>query len=301
MTKGLTGLASHDSNMVAPHEQNYEGGWTIYRTRKSRRALKKKEKQNQSFFDRYLDNSSQYDLFSASSSENSTSTGTGASYADIVKGTIHNSHPPMKIKTDISDQDSTCSEITEDPTIMICTPKLHKPKSSYIKSVPVLTKHHHNHDKTISNPRAAHPDVIPHKPQVQKNIFLDETSIGEIYIKNSRTESRKNKSPKKNHDYPKINNKQPDFETAFSARSSGTKYKHKNGTTTCLKDSPNFIRPINENHITLEQHKLQELCLREISHREKYINSEVLGNPYPTYIDQTIYRKTGEKLILYLI
>ena len=127
MTKGLTGLASHDSNMVAPHEQNYEGGWTIYRTRKSRRALKKKEKQNQSFFDRYLDNSSQYDLFSASSSENSTSTGTGASYADIVKGTIHNSHPPMKIKTDISDQDSTCSEIMEDPTIMICTPKSHKP------------------------------------------------------------------------------------------------------------------------------------------------------------------------------
>ena len=47
-----------------------------------------------------------------------------------------------------------------------------KPKSSYIKSVPVLTKHHHNHDKTVSNPHAAHLDVIPHKPQVQENNFF---------------------------------------------------------------------------------------------------------------------------------
>ena len=35
MTKGLTRLASHNSNMVALHKQNYEGGWTIYRTKKN--------------------------------------------------------------------------------------------------------------------------------------------------------------------------------------------------------------------------------------------------------------------------
>ena len=63
-----------------------------------------------------------------------------------------------------------------------------------------------------------------------------------------------------------------------------------------MKDPPNSTRQINENHITIEQHKLQELCLREISHREKYINSKVLGNPYPSYTDQTIYRKTGERI-----
>ena len=36
--------------------------------------------------------------------------------------------------------------------------------------------------------------------------------------------------------------------------------------------------------------------MREISHREKYINSKVLGNPYPSYTDQTIFRKTGERI-----
>ena len=46
----------------------------------------------------------------------------------------------------------------------------------------------------------------------------------------------------------------------------------------------------------MEQHKIQELCLREISHMEKYINSNVIGNPYPKYTDQTIYRKTGERI-----
>ena len=42
--------------------------------------------------------------------------------------------------------------------------------------------------------------------------------------------------------------------------------------------------------------KIQELCLREISHREKYISSKVLGNPYPRYTDQTIYIKIGERI-----
>ena len=149
---------------------------------------------------------------------------------------------------------------------MICTPKVHKPKISHAESVQVFTKKNNNHDKFTSSPHAAHPDVITNNPQVQKNKFLDETSIGEIYVENSRTESRKIKTKKKNHDYPKIHLKQPEFDTAFSARSSSAKYKQKNGTILCLRDSPGSIRPINENHITLEQHKLQELCLREISH-----------------------------------
>ena len=33
MTKGLTGLSSHNSNMVAPYEQNDEGGLAIYHTK----------------------------------------------------------------------------------------------------------------------------------------------------------------------------------------------------------------------------------------------------------------------------
>ncbi len=175
MTKELTGLASHNSNMVAPCEHNYEGGWTIYRTRKFCMTLNQEKKKNKPSFDRYLDNFTQYNLFSASSSNSSTSTGTGASYANIVKGTIHNSHPPMKIKTKFSDQDSTCSEITEDPTIMMCTPKVHKPKISHTESVPVFTKNNNNHDKLTSSPHAAHPDVITYNPQVQKCKFLDDT------------------------------------------------------------------------------------------------------------------------------
>ena len=46
----------------------------------------------------------------------------------------------------------------------------------------------------------------------------------------------------------------------------------------------------------MEQHKIQEICLKEISHREKYSNSKVLGNPYTRYTDEPIYRKTGERI-----
>ena len=51
MTKGLTGLVSHNSNIVAPHEHNYEGGWAIYRARKSCWALKQEKKKNLPSFD----------------------------------------------------------------------------------------------------------------------------------------------------------------------------------------------------------------------------------------------------------
>ena len=296
MTEELTGLASHNSNMVAPHEQSYEGGWTIYRTRKSRRALNKKKMKSLSFFDTYVDNSTEYDLFSASSSDSSTSTGTKTSYADIVKGTIHKSQPPVNIKTNISDDISINSEITEDHTIMKCTLQPHKPKFNQMVSVHTNIKDHHNHVKKTSNPRAAQPDVKTHISKVQESEFLDETSIGEIYIQSSRTEAQDKKVPRDKHDSSRKSSRKSDFEIAYSAKSSNIKYKNKDGFMTSSKDPPSTIRPINDNHVTLEQHKLQELCLREISHREKYINSKVLGNPYPKYTDQSIYRKTGERI-----
>ena len=80
-------------------------------------------------------------------------------------------------------------------------------------------------------------------------------------------------------------------EISYPVRSSGTTYKHINGIKIYSQESLDLVRSINEDHITLEQHKIQEFCLREISHREKYINSKVLGNPYPSYTNQTIYRK----------
>ena len=196
MTEELTGLASHNSNMVAPHEQSYEGGWTIYRTRKSRRALNKKKNKSLSFFDTYVDKSTEYNLFSASSSDSSTSTGTRTSYADIVKGTIHKSQPPVNIKTKISDDISINSEITEDHTIMKCTFHPNKSKFNHMVSVHTNIKNHHNHAKKISSPRAAQPDVKQHKSKVQESEFLDETSIGEICTKSSRADTQDKKVSK---------------------------------------------------------------------------------------------------------
>ena len=122
----------------------------------------------------------------------------------------------------------------------------------------------------------------------EKWIFRWE-SIGEIYDDESRTEPRENSTTPRKKEYPEV-------EIAYSSRSSGTKYKYKNGTKICSQDSLDAVRSINENNIILEQHKIQELCLREISHREKYINSKVLGNPHPRYTYQTIYRRTGERI-----
>ena len=89
MTKGLTGLASHNSNMVAPHEQNYEGGWTIYRTKRSCRAERLAKRNTQSFFEDDLE-----------------------------------SQPPMKIKTKASDDESICSEITQHPFFLKSPPRI---------------------------------------------------------------------------------------------------------------------------------------------------------------------------------
>ena len=83
--KGLTRLASHNSNMVAPHKQNYEGGWTIYGTKKSHMVEKQYKRKSLSFFYTVSDNSSKHGLFLASSTTDSTSTSTKTSHADIVK------------------------------------------------------------------------------------------------------------------------------------------------------------------------------------------------------------------------
>ena len=93
MTKGFTRLATHNSSMVAPHEQNYEGGWTIYHTKKSHRTEKQPKSKSLSFFYTYLDNLPKYTLFSASSTTGSTSTSTKTLFFDIVKGIIHKPHP----------------------------------------------------------------------------------------------------------------------------------------------------------------------------------------------------------------
>ena len=193
----------------------------------------------------------------------------------------------MKIKTKTSDDESTCSEITQDPFFLKSPPRMiTQPTVQQEQSVPSQDKKQKDITKKQEKARAIKFDV---KKENQKNEFLDETSIGEIYDEESRTEPHNDstKSTKLKHSR---------IETAFSARSSGTKYKYKNGTKICSQDSLNSVRKINDNNITMEQHKIQELCLREISHREKYINSKVIGNPYPKYTDQTIYRKTGERI-----
>ena len=160
------------------------------------------------------------------------------------------------------------------------------------QSVPSQEKKQKDITKKQEKARANKFDV---KKENKKNEFLDETSIGEIYDEKSRTETHNDSTGSTKLKHSRI-------ETAFSARSSGTKYKYKNGTKICSQDSLNSVRRINDNNITMEQHKIQELCLREISHREKYINSKVIGNPYPKYTDQTIYTgKQVKELISYLI
>ena len=121
MTKGLARLASHNSNMVASLEQTYEGGWTVYRTKRWQRAEKLAKRNTQSFFDYDSEDFSYHNPFLASSTTSSISTGTKILYADIVKRTGHNSQPPMKMKTKTSDEERICSEITQDPFLLKCT------------------------------------------------------------------------------------------------------------------------------------------------------------------------------------
>ena len=141
-------------------------------------------------------------------------------YADIVKRTGNKLQPPMKIKTKTSDDESICLDITQDPfllkftSIMITNPSEHQEKS-----VPNKNKKHNDNTRNSNKARATRFDVK--KPQ--KNEFLDEISIGEIYDEESRTEPRENSTATRKIEYPKV-------EIAYSAKSSGNKYKYKNGT-----------------------------------------------------------------------
>lgn len=75
-----------------------------------------------------------------------------------------------------------------------------------------------------------------------ENKCLEETSVGEIYIENSRTEPQKIKTSKENNDYYKNEVKQPDIEMSYSAIFSGTTYKHKNSLTMCSQDCLNSVK-----------------------------------------------------------
>ena len=91
-----------------------DGQFTIQKSPVGQRTLQKKN--IQFFFDSDLDNSSNHYLFLASSSTtSSTSISTRILYADIVKDTIKKTHPPVKIEPKTSDEESVCSEITQDP------------------------------------------------------------------------------------------------------------------------------------------------------------------------------------------
>ena len=63
--------------------------------------------------------------------------------------------------------------------------------------------------------------------------------------------------------------------------------------TTYLVDC---IMSICNNQVTLEQYKLQKLCVKEIFHQDNSTSSHILVNIYLSQIDLTIFRISGEKL-----
>ena len=139
------------------------------------------KRNTQSFFDYDLEDSSNHNLFSAPSTTSSTSTGTRTSYADIVKITYQKSQPLMKIKTKTSDDESVCSEITQDPFLLKCTLSLITNLSEH-QEKPVPNKNKKHNDNTRKSNKACATRFDVKKPQ--KNEFLDETSIGEIMMRN---------------------------------------------------------------------------------------------------------------------
>ena len=117
----------------------------------------------------------------------------------------------MKIKTKVSDEDIICLEIVQESLLLKSTTNMQRCKKSYQSSEPIFTKKS-NHTKKITKSCTIQPDVTTQKLQVQKDKFLDETSIGKIYIRNSRTEPRKNKTSRENNDYNKNDFRHPDIE-----------------------------------------------------------------------------------------
>ena len=74
-----------------------------------------------------------------------------------------------------------------------------------------------------------------------------------MYIEESRTEPWRNNTPGKNKDYYKNTKDHLDIEIASVLHI-------KNGFEICSQESLDSVRSINDNLITLEQHKMQELC-----------------------------------------
>ena len=84
MTKGLTGLVPHNSNMVAPHKQNYDGGHTIYQTKKLCWKDKQALKKDIPFFDQVLDDSCTIRYFLSTSYISNRSSNAKMLCADVV-------------------------------------------------------------------------------------------------------------------------------------------------------------------------------------------------------------------------
>ena len=136
MTKGLTRLASHNSNIVATHKQSYDGGWAIYCTKKCWRKDKQALNKDISFFDQFLDDSFVTSNLSSASSVSTTSTGTKTSCTGIVKGIAWKSTPTMKAKPEYIDEDSICSDIMQDSVTLktISIGEIYSEEESYWES-----------------------------------------------------------------------------------------------------------------------------------------------------------------------
>ena len=174
MTKGLTGLASHNSNMVAPHEQNYEGGWTIYCTKNPEEQRNSQKGIHNPFLIMIRKTpviiiSFQLPLLPAVPRPVPKHR-TKASYAEVVKRTGHKSQPPMKLKTETSDEESICSKITQDSFLLKCTKSvITDPSEHQGDSVLNKSKKHNDKTRNSNKARATRSDV----KKTQKNEFPD--------------------------------------------------------------------------------------------------------------------------------
>ena len=86
---------------------------------------------------------------------------------------------------------------------------------------------------------------------------------------------------------------------AYSARSSGTNYKYKNGTKICSQDSLDLVRSINENNITFEQSKnsvLEKFLTERNTSIPKSLEIHTQDTPTKQYTEEQV-----KELISYLI
>ena len=109
----------------------------------------------------------------------------------------------------------------------------------------------------------------------------------------SRIDSCKDSTIPRKKEYPEV-------EIAYSARSSGTKYKYINGIKICSQEGLDLVRLVNKNHITLEQHEIQELCLKKIltgrnTSIPRYLEIHTQDTPIKQYTEKYV-----KELISYL-